>query len=284
MSQKRKHADVADGGRGGPNFKKQRPFKPAGPGQKKYGPKHGKKASHGDEPKADSTGSLKSRIRNLTRLLEHVGNDAMNKMPATVRNERERELEACKHELTEKLAADREAEFRNKIIGKYHHIRFFERQKATRTVKRLTKQLSTVEDNSERAALRSRIHNANVDVNYTTYYPLLRPYVSLFPKAKKDQSTPAESTEESSTRDRPGAEAVDGPRGDVEMWKAVEDAMEAGTLEKLRNSKEGVTIPGPKEAVSKSAQGKKATLVQCGPREQAAPKEEDEDSDGGFFE
>jgi hypothetical protein len=46
-------------------------------------------------------------------------------MPAQVREERERELEACEVELAEKQAAARESEFRNKIIGKYHHIRFF---------------------------------------------------------------------------------------------------------------------------------------------------------------
>jgi hypothetical protein len=46
-------------------------------------------------------------------------------MSASNRIERERELEACEHELQEKLDSSREAEYRKKMIGKYHHIRFF---------------------------------------------------------------------------------------------------------------------------------------------------------------
>jgi hypothetical protein len=46
-------------------------------------------------------------------------------MSASNRVERERELEACQHELQEKLESSREAEYRKKMIGKYHHIRFF---------------------------------------------------------------------------------------------------------------------------------------------------------------
>ena len=132
MSQKRKAGDAAIDGRDVPQVKKQRSFKPrggGGRGQNKPGLTRGKKPSHDDETKADSTSSLKSRIRNLTRLLEHLDRDAKNKVPANVRNERERELEACKHELAEKLATDRETDFRNKIIGKYHHIRFFGRSR-----------------------------------------------------------------------------------------------------------------------------------------------------------
>jgi hypothetical protein len=125
MSQKRKHTDAAEGASDAPHFKKQRSFKPRGGGRGQSTSGRGRRPADSDESKADSTSSLKSRIRNLTRLLEHLDKDAKNKVPANVRNERERELEACKHELAEKLAADREQDFRNKIIGKYHHIRFF---------------------------------------------------------------------------------------------------------------------------------------------------------------
>jgi hypothetical protein len=127
MSQKRKHGDAADGGGDAPHFKKQRSFKPRGGerGKPQPGQARGRQAHGDDQAQADSTSSLKSRIRNLTRLLGHLDKDKKNKVPANVRNERERELEACKHELEEKLAEDRESNFRNKIIGKYHHIRFF---------------------------------------------------------------------------------------------------------------------------------------------------------------
>lgn len=46
-------------------------------------------------------------------------------MSAGMRVERERELEACEHELKEKVEQTREAEYRTKIIGKYHQVRFF---------------------------------------------------------------------------------------------------------------------------------------------------------------
>jgi len=61
----------------------------------------------------------------LKRLLAHVDNVGDHKMSAGNRVERERELEACQHELQEKLESSREAEYRKKMIGKYHHIRFF---------------------------------------------------------------------------------------------------------------------------------------------------------------
>ena len=127
MSQKRKHSEVAEGGHGAPQSKKQRSFMPGaqGRGPHKKGPRRGKTASASDESRTESISALKSRIRNLSRLLGHVEKDEKSKMPVTVRNERERELEACRRELAEKQAADREAEFRNKIISKYHHIRFF---------------------------------------------------------------------------------------------------------------------------------------------------------------
>ncbi|KAJ4304767.1 hypothetical protein N0V90_000295 [Kalmusia sp. IMI 367209] len=191
-----------------------------------------------------------------------------------IRIERERELESCKHELEEKRTAQREGEFRNKIIGKYHHIRFFERQKATRTVKRLHKQLATLEDETDRAEKLRSIHNAEVDVNYTLYYPLLKPYISLFPKQEKSDSSAESRTE-----------FPDGPKGDIDMWKTVEKAMEEQTLEALRESRDGVTIPAPPK--NNQAQKVKTDQRKAKKSEDAAKddedEDEDEDEDGGFF-
>ena len=69
--------------------------------------------------------TLKSRIRDLRRLLAHVENVGDHKMSAGKRIERERELEACEHELRGKIESSREAEYRKKMIGKYHQVRFF---------------------------------------------------------------------------------------------------------------------------------------------------------------
>lgn len=122
MSQKRKHAESFDSSASAP-FKKHRSFKP---GSNHQAPKHKKRpqVSH-DISGATSNHALKSRIRDLKRLLAHVDNVGDHKMSASNRIERERELEACEHELAEKLESSREAEHRQKMIGKYHQVRFF---------------------------------------------------------------------------------------------------------------------------------------------------------------
>jgi hypothetical protein len=124
MSQKRKHGETIDGDASVPKpFKKHRTFKP---GQSHPQPKHHRRPnlSHDDE-NGRSVNALKSRIRDLKRLLAHVENVPKHKMSAGARQERERELEACEHELSEKLRGSREAEYRKKMIGKYHQVRFF---------------------------------------------------------------------------------------------------------------------------------------------------------------
>lgn len=122
MSQKRKHEESSSSRNDvtKPTKKHKPDFKPGNP----YNRSKGKNVPK-LEPKANATGALKSRIRDLKRLLEHVDNEPKYRMPANVRIERERELETCEHELEEKLAAAREAEFRSKMIGKYHQVRFF---------------------------------------------------------------------------------------------------------------------------------------------------------------
>ncbi|KAF1958378.1 hypothetical protein CC80DRAFT_442320 [Byssothecium circinans] len=281
-SRKRKFVEAASGGHGAKKSKKRRSANTGQTGNAKT-PKQ-------PDAQADSISALKRRIRDLTRVLSHVDNDPTKKMPQTVRIERERELETCEHELAEKLAQQKESDFKNKIIGRYHHVRFFERRKAERTAKRLRKQLADAEDDGEKARLLQMIHNADVDVNYTIYYPLLRPYVSIFPNPPKvdDNASPAK-------KETAVIEHADGPKGNLEIWKAVEKAMEDRTLEALRNSREGVTIPGADDPMWQYPRGrkeKKHHLREEREKEKRAQgkssvpdaMEVDEDSDGGFFE
>lgn len=72
---------------------------------------------------------MKTRIRNLKRLLEHTDHDRNYKMPAGVRVVRERELATCEHDLAEKTRAAKEAKHKQKIIGRYHQVRFFGERK-----------------------------------------------------------------------------------------------------------------------------------------------------------
>jgi type VI protein secretion system component VasF len=124
MSQKRKHVENAEDISSAPKpFKKHRAFKP---GQNNQQPKQHRRLnlSHDDE-NGRSTNALKSRIRDLKRFMTHMDSVEKHKMSAGARQERERELEACEHELAEKLNSSREAEYRKKMIGKYHQVRFF---------------------------------------------------------------------------------------------------------------------------------------------------------------
>ena len=139
------------------------------------------------------------------------------------------------------------------------------------------------------------MHNAEVDVNYAIYYPLLKPYASLYPKSKKEKSS--EEPEDEDTEDKSSREA-DGPKGDLDMWKTVEEAMASGTLDALRNSKEAMpTAPAPKKqekqkkehAVKNKNTKTEDKLAQAKNRRErralgAQAQEEAEESDGGFFE
>ncbi|KAF1360827.1 hypothetical protein EJ07DRAFT_164960 [Lizonia empirigonia] len=287
MSQKRKHEEVADNDAVNPaETKKPRSFPNAGSPNA---------AKDKDSEYGASANALKNRIRDLKRLLAHVDNVPKHKMSASSRIERERELEACEHELEEKTMKARESEYRKKMIGKYHQVRFFDRQKATRILKRLKKELAAAEDEESKAALQKKVHNAEVDVNYAISYPLMKPYSSLYPTTKKAKSKNAETDDSDEAKSKP--DEIDGPKGDVMVWKMVEQAMEEGTLETLRNSKSREEIPGAppkkekttKAKATKDAQPKKtyAPLVVPANRREAraaAREAEDEDSDGGFFE
>lgn len=166
-------------------------------------------------------------------------------------------------------------------------------------MKRLKKELAAAEDadEEEKLALQRKLHNAEVDVNYAISYPLMKPYSSLYPTSKSKKSAKATETDDSDeAKSRP--EDVDGPKGDVEVWKMVEQAMQDGTLETLRNSKTRDEIPGAPPKKSKPAKGKNAKDVQPKPKKTYAPavvpanrrearaaaREAEEDSDGGFFE
>lgn len=159
-----------------------------------------------------------------------------------------------------------------------------------RILKRLKKELSALEDESQKTQLQQRIHNTEVDVNYAVYYPLMKPYSSLYPKSKNRKTSDSEEAEDTGEDSKNSAE-IDGPKGDVNMWRTVEKAMEDGTLEKLRYSKDAVPAEPPKkkpkakESKKPKPEGKmdKSQEKASGSKSYAA-QEEDEESDGGFFE
>ena len=77
------------------------------------------------------------------------------------------------------------------------------------------------EATDEADSLKSKIHVAEVDLNYTQYCPLNEIYISLF--AQKDSEDDGKDSSEVDGASKPA------------MWAEVEKAMEEGTLEQLRN-------------------------------------------------
>ena len=222
-----------------------------------------------------SVNSLKSKIRDVTRLLEHSTN-----LPAGVKVEKERALAGYKQDLEHALQ-DRD---RQKMISKYHKVRFFERQKATRQLKKLKRRLGDPEsEDGPLANVKEALYHAEIDLNYTIFYPLDEKYLSLFPTSAdypsgNNNKTPNDDTLKAPTSsDRP------------EMWKVVEASMQEGSLEALREgklrSKYNADYLSPFRA---TGNGHSQKMPERPKAKKGIIKNEssmnDSESDGGFFE
>ncbi|OCK79792.1 hypothetical protein K432DRAFT_299055 [Lepidopterella palustris CBS 459.81] len=259
-----------------------------------------RKPSKPPQPKRNALNSLNTRIRDLKRLLSHTSNGLNYKMPADVRLLRERELQSCEHELAEKKATAEAEARKQKMIAKYHQVRFFDRQKANRALKKIRRELDAAEERGEKDELLLKLHNAEVDLNYALYYPLSQPYSSLFPRSKNEEAKlrkldPNSDAEESGAKDKRSqdAEPARMTKGNPEMWKTVENAMKHGTLEALRNSQAPETAPRPtppdREKVHKQGNRGKPKNQSSGIMKKMLSETKvachnEDDSDGGFFE
>ncbi|MCJ1289266.1 18S rRNA maturation protein [Xylographa carneopallida] len=175
-------------------------------------------------PGHQSANTLKSKIRDLTRLLDHSKD-----LPANVRIEKERVLAGYRADLEsahdEKQRAD--------MIKRYHMVRFFERQKASRVLKKLKKELdATASEESQRRMLQNAVHEAEVDLNYTMYYPLAEKYQSLYPRAE-----PREGENDGKTVGTGGRNHRISGGQKPALWPLIERAMRESTLEALRDGK-----------------------------------------------
>jgi hypothetical protein len=166
-------------------------------------------------PKKHAIHRPKNQIRDLERMLAKATD-----MPATVRAGHERRLEALKHDLVV-TAAEKE---KTRMIEKYHMVRFFDRKKAERHLKKAQRALKDCQNPEMRQKLEQNVYTATIDLNYTMYYPLVRNYCALYP-TKKDEEGKMRGDEEA---------MLAGARGDLEMWKVVEKATKQGKLESLK--------------------------------------------------
>ncbi|TAQ91201.1 hypothetical protein B7494_g457 [Chlorociboria aeruginascens] len=180
---------------------------------------------------ASSVNAIKKRIRDVSRRLERADG-----LPANVRVEDERALAAYQQDLA---AADAE-KTRQKMIKRYHMVRFFERQKATRQLKKLRKRILETTFSEEVEELKTQMHIAEVDLNYTQFSPLSEPYVSLYPL--KNTADGDEESKEKETKSKPP------------MWAEVEKCMEDNTLDQLRNRRTTMAITVSKPPKKKASQ------------------------------
>ena len=240
--------------------------------------------------KARPVNEPKTSIRNIKRLLERdVAEKSMGEaggknkpLPPKVRISKERELASAQHELAESQAAEK----RSKMIARYHKVRFFDRQKATKRLKRARKAMKEVEDDAaRREELAREADECELDVQYAMYYPLDVPYVALYPSHKK-----VEGQEEDSD-----GKAVEVARqGDAEMRALLKKCVTEGKLDALRNGKldkEGNYKPveGAADDETKAKDKKKKAEGKedkNGKRkaEEMEPEASGDESDGGFFE
>ncbi|GAV48900.1 hypothetical protein ZYGR_0N03050 [Zygosaccharomyces rouxii] len=122
------------------------------------------------EPLATAgTNKIKKRIRDLERLLARK----RDTLPDTILIEKERSLDALRHELNQ-------AHLKQKIrknATKYHMVRFFERKKALRRYKQALKKNDADE-----------ILQSKIDLCYVVNFPKGEKYVAIFPNNEGDST------------------------------------------------------------------------------------------------
>ncbi|KAL8707861.1 MAG: hypothetical protein Q9225_007692 [Loekoesia sp. 1 TL-2023] len=221
-----------------------------------------------------SVNALKSKIRDVSRVLEHAQD-----LPLDVRIEKERALAGYRQDL-EKAQNEKE---RQRMIKKYHMVRFFERQKATRSLKKLRTRLASTTPNSpENQALENQVHCAEVDLNYTMYHPLTEKYIGLFPR----QETQNPPNMEGSSIKISALPQENKPA----MWKVVESCMEDGTLQALRDGslRSATALPIRPAASTKTSHRnvskKRQEASKAGYSGTVTFDKNEDQSDGGFFE
>ncbi|KAK4157229.1 hypothetical protein C8A00DRAFT_40323 [Chaetomidium leptoderma] len=242
---------------------------------------------HRPRPQAvdiDNIGAIKKRVRDIERQLAR-GN---SKLPANKQRDFERELAAHKLRIEDaRLKKDR-----SKMIQKYHMVRFFERKKAMRFAKQLEKRAAQATDPEEASQLTADLHVAQVDIDYAIYFPFMEPYISLYAAAASGEKSETNTAAHYLRTPRPP------------MWSVIEKTREEGpaALEKLQNRRpqtssnsEAAQDPAEHDVPAKQS-SKKAR--KRSPRNEAKTSKskpsrveegtrrtnDDDDSDGGFFE
>ena len=224
----------------------------------------GLKTKKPKKPKDDTLpttlSSLKRQVRDIRRLL-----NGSETLPETIRVEKERALAAYTQSMDE-IYHSRQ---RQQMIKKYHMVRFFERQKATRRLKKLQKWFKAGVDDEGRAideaAVSEEIEEVKTDLDYAIYSPLNEKYVSLYPRHCDVEE---------------GGVNV----GKPPMWYFVKKCADEGTLEDLREGRITKT-PSSNHTNPFPNGGSDRVEVAKTPGKQKSTEDagQDGESDDGFF-
>ncbi|KAF1880203.1 hypothetical protein Lal_00022332 [Lupinus albus] len=122
------------------------------------------------KPKSKPSVSLKNQIRSAERML------LRKNLPPEVREAQEQKLEELQkqHEIHTRLAVERKIFLRDKKI------KFFERRKIERRIRRLEKQYRTSSAQAQASEVADQLSSLQKDLQYVMYFPKTEKYVPLF--------------------------------------------------------------------------------------------------------
>lgn len=162
-------------------------------------------------------------------------------------------------------------------------------------------------NDTEIAKLQAEIDLAQINVNYTIYYPLTEKYISLYPQDKKREAagrlqkrkrnSEDDEGDENDTHDEMQDDATAATKTTDQkppMWYIVKKCMDENTLEQLRDGKLSIgssnvvaksdSTKGDSKEKEKKNKEEDTKGSRNLPHKKVEEDEEDEDSDGGFFE
>ncbi|KAF9347714.1 18S rRNA maturation protein [Mortierella sp. NVP85] len=122
----------------------------------------------------EGSAALTKKLRDTLRMMSKS-----TKMPADVRLELERRVEALKLQIAEKKVDQTE----QKMATKYRMLKFFESKKADRKIKVFLKQHPDWEKNADE---RKEMESLNLDLAYIQHFPKTEKYISLYPNENAD--------------------------------------------------------------------------------------------------
>ncbi|KAG0005252.1 18S rRNA maturation protein [Entomortierella chlamydospora] len=214
-------------------------------GKKPYnrGPGGLKKKTYQAKPKRlddnevpEGAAALKKKLRDTLRLLSKNP-----KMPADIRLEHERRIEALKLQIAEKQVDQTE----QKMATKYRMIKFFESKKADRKIKVFMRQHPNWESNEDE---KKELESLKLDLAYIQHYPKTQKYISLYPNENADDPVVSKAREEIREKIRIGLESgeitqfIKAAREEVKTKIISKDNLTTDeaiklTTEKINNSK-----------------------------------------------